>query len=125
MQSRFFPDTCNPEVISALAGLVPRDALLVIHFRKQVGFHSNSVGRHYATSQELFSTTPFLDSVREPNTTVLNQRSTLNLYLHATNRGTKPFTLLVSGIPEKVGSFGRGGRLDGRGRGKIETRFMS
>src|SRR5580700_2400671 len=40
--------------------------------------------------------TPFLDSVREPNTTVLSQRSTLNLYLHATNRGTKPFTLLVS-----------------------------
>jgi hypothetical protein len=29
MQSRFFPDTCNPEVISALVGLVPRDAHLV------------------------------------------------------------------------------------------------
>src|SRR5580700_8590104 len=69
--------------------------------------------------------TPFLDSVREPNTTVLSQRSTLNLYLHATNRGTKPFTLLVSGITEMVEAFGRGGRLDGRGRGKIATRFMS
>jgi hypothetical protein len=120
---RFLPGKL--EVINLFFELVSTNALLVIHFRKQVGFHSNSVGRHYATSQELFSTTQFLDSVREPNTTFLNQRSTLNLYLHATNRGTKPFTLLVSGIPEKVGSFGRGGRLDGRGRGKIETRFMS
>ncbi len=49
----------------------------------------------------------FLDSVREPNTTVLNQRSTLNLYLHATNRGTKP---LLSWFPASLKRLGRSAR---------------